>query len=388
MINLLNTSIHEPKGDLVCFSHLRWNFVFQRPQHLMTRFAKHTRVYFIEEPIYDAMVDPYLEVRTPDTNLWVVTPHLIHKMPAEDACNSQQNMLDQLFKEQDVNILISWYYTPMALEWTRHLSPQIMVYDCMDELSAFKYAPPELKLNEKELLERSDLVFTGGESLYHLKYNQHSNVHCFPSSIDVEHFSKARTNLADPDDQKDIRYPRLGFFGVLDERLDITLLDAFSKKNPDWSFVFLGPVVKIEPESLPRASNIHYLGMKSYYELPNYISNWNIALLPFALNESTRYISPTKTPEYLAAGKPVISTPVHDVVSSYGEKGLVHIAEDYNDFSLTAAELLRQESDEAWLRHVDKHLSSTSWNQTWARMVALINGSLSEKKLQNFQTYV
>jgi UDP-galactopyranose mutase len=217
-------------------------------------------------------------------------------------------------------------------------------------------------------------VFTGGQSLYEAKRGRHPNVHAFPSSVDVAHFAQARTATSEPADQRPLPHPRLGFFGVIDERMDLDLLAAVATAQPDWQIVMLGPVVKIDPASLPRPANIHYLGGKTYEELPVYISGWDVALIPFARNEATRFISPTKTPEYMAAGKPVVSTPIRDVVRPYGERGLVRIAATADDF-ISACAAAMEENAAARLRDADAFLAHTSWDSTWARMRRLIEGA-------------
>nr|WP_277876454.1 glycosyltransferase [Trichocoleus sp. FACHB-40] len=251
----------------------------------------------------------------------------------------------------------------------------------MDELSAFKGAPPALKDLEAELFSRADLVFTGGQSIYESKRNQHPNVYAFPSSIDKAHFAQCRdverNATQEPADQVDIPHPRLGFFGVIDERMDIDLLGSIAEARPNWHLVIIGPVVKIDPEVLPRHPNIHYLGGKSYQELPAYIAGWDVALLPFAHNESTRFISPTKTPEYLAAGKPVVSTSIRDVVRPYGDMGLVHIADTVPDFVAAVETALNQSQDSEWLNKVDEFLADNSWDSTWGRMMQLVEGVIS-----------
>jgi UDP-galactopyranose mutase len=249
----------------------------------------------------------------------------------------------------------------------------------MDELSAFKGAPRSLKENETKLFERADLVFTGGHSLYEAKRHQHRNVYAFPSSIDAPHFAQARSAATEPEDQRDIPRPRLGFFGVIDERMDIELLDAVAQARPDWQLVIIGPVVKIDPDDLPRRANIHYLGGKSYAELPAYLAGWDVALLPFARNDSTRFISPTKTPEYLAAGRAVVSTSIRDVVRPYGELGLVHIADTPAEF-VEAVEKAMGENAAARMRKVDDFLGQTSWDQTWGRMNELVEDAVAARR--------
>jgi len=253
----------------------------------------------------------------------------------------------------------------------------------MDELSAFKGAHSQLADFERELFNRVDLVFTGGQSLYEVKRKAHWAVHAFPSSIDVSHFGKARTITSDPQDQAGIPHPRLGFFGVIDERFDIELLDAVASQRPDWHFVMIGPVVKIDPETLPKHPNIHYLGPKKYEELPAYLAGWDIALLLFARNESTRFISPTKTPEYLAAGKPVISTSIRDVIRPYGELDLVRIADSPCEFIRAAEDFMANEKRTEWLSRVDDFLADISWDKTWAQMSDLINQAIEAKQRRN-----
>jgi glycosyltransferase involved in cell wall biosynthesis len=367
------------RPDLICFSHLRWDFVYQRPQHLLTRCAGERRVFFVEEPIFDNG-SLSLEVSESSRNLYVVVPHLPEGLRSEVATTAVlKEMVHRMIREHQIKDYVCWYYTPMALDFTRGLTPAAVVYDCMDELSAFKGAPTEIGLRERELFKLADLVFTGGYSLYEAKRNHHHSVHAFPSSIDREHFQMARRPLADPIDQQSIPHPRLGFFGVIDERFDIQLLEEVATLRPDWQFPIVGPVVKIHPDTLPRNPNIHYLGSKTYQQLPAYIAGWEVALMPFAQNESTRFISPTKTPEYLAAGKPVISTPIRDVVRPYGELGLVSIVNSPDEFITAAEQALSQKSDETWLNEVDAFLADMSWDETWSRMWQLIDDRLQGK---------
>jgi len=367
--------------DLVCLSHLRWDFVYQRPQHLLSRCAKERRVFLIEEPMFTAESSARLDVSKRDSGVWVVVPHIPEGLSIEAIESTQKELLANLFAERQISDYILWYYTPMAIAFTRHLQPSLVVYDCMDELSAFRGAPPALREREAELFERADLVFTGGQSLYEAKCKQHPDVHAFPSSIEVQHYAQARTATEEPADQVDIPHPRLGFFGVIDERMDIDLLSGMAAARPDWHFVIIGPVVKIDPAILPRPQNIHYLGGKSYQELPKYISGWDVAMLTFALNESTRFISPTKTPEYLAAGKPVVSTSIRDVVRPYGEQGLVQIADTVEDYVAAAEGAINKTAHASdWLEKVDAFLSQNSWDQTWARMSQIMAAKIAAKK--------
>jgi UDP-galactopyranose mutase len=360
-----------PEGgrDLICFSHLRWNFVYQRPQHLMTRCAHDRRVFFFEEPEYRPDVKPHLQIRRTG-DVTIVVPQLPEE--SSDANEQQRLLLDQLIERADVRDFLLWYYTPMALAFTRHLNSRAIVYDCMDDLSAFKNPPTALRALDAELMRRAALVLTGGQSLFEARRHLHHNIYPFPSSVDVDHFAQSRSTDTDPPDQAAIPTPRLGFFGVIDERMDLALLEGIADARPDWQLVMIGPVVKVDPVSLPQRANIHYLGGKTYQELPHYIAGWNVALLPFARNEATHFISPTKTPEYLAAGKPVVSTSIRDVIRPYGQQGLVRIADDVPGF-VRACTAAMHENSVTRERQADAFLRQTSWDGTWSRIRVLLD---------------
>jgi UDP-galactopyranose mutase len=369
------------KPTLLCFSHLRWDFVFQRPQHLMSRFAESMTVVFWEEPMELGHGDTaLLKVRSADDypNVRIVTPHLPSGMSDDDRNSALKRLLDA-YTSGLSRPLIAWYYTPMMLPFSRHLDVSVTVFDAMDELSKFRFAPPKLLELEQELIDRADLVFTGGSSLYEAKKGRHDSVHLFPSSVDRKHFEKARNTLVEPQDQAEIRRPRLGFYGVLDERFDTDLLGQIADLRPDWSFVMIGPVVKISEDDLPKRPNIHYLGGKKYEQLPAYLAGWDVALMPFAMNESTQFISPTKTPEYLAGGKPVVSTPVRDVVRHYGHLEGVGIAGDAETLVAECERMLKLPRNGEWLAEADLLLSATSWSTTQGRMEALITEKLGER---------
>ncbi len=373
----LSDTSNKHNVDILCLSHLRWDFVYQRPQHLMSRFARGQHVFFVEEPIFTDETTR-LEISQREDNLSVVVPHISNTDRERQTVEEiQRQLLDKLFFDQQIKHFVLWFYTPMAMSFASHLQPAVTVYDCMDELSAFKFASPELFENEQKLFKKADLVFTGGQSLYEAKKDQHDRVFAFPSSIDVEHFKQARQFTIEPEDQKNIAHPRFGYCGVIDERIDISLLGKAADLRPDWQFIMIGPVVKISGQDLPRRANIHYLGGKNYQELPAYMAGWDVALMPFAINESTKFISPTKTPEYLAAGKAVVSTPVRDVVRAYGENGLVHIATTANEF-VAACKAALQENSAERIEKADEFLAKNSWEKTWSQMQKLILDAIPE----------
>ncbi len=375
--------------DLFVFSHLRWHFVKQRPQHLLTRASAVRQVYFWEEPWFHTSSTEALYPRaggeleflsaSESPNIRIIRPHF---REGDDPIDSQRLLLDEFIASRGDKTFDRWYYTPMALNFSAHLHSELTVYDCMDELSAFLGASTQIVEKEKELFRIADVVFTGGQSIYEAKRFQHPNVLAFPSSIDVAHFGQARTIRSEPDDQRAIPHPRAGFFGVLDERFDLSLVSEVAALRPNVHFVFLGPVVKIDPSSLPKATNVHYLGLKSYDELPSYLAGWDVALLPFALNEATRFISPTKTPEYLAAGKRVVSTPIRDVVTAYGSPGLVNIAKDASDFATAIDRAVTASEDPDWTDWVNRKLADSSWDRTWAAMSAHIEAARIRRRAE------
>jgi UDP-galactopyranose mutase len=355
---------------LLVMSHLRWDFVFQRPQHLMTRAASAYEVLFVEEPLVEDGIEPRLE-RFERGEVLVLRPVLPRGLSAAVSIAAHRALLESVLAPRGRRSLVLWFYSPMFVALASRIAADAIVYDCMDELSAFRGAPPEMIEMERRLLARADLVFTGGRSLYEAKCGRHPSVHCFPSSIDVAHFAGAREGIAEPESLRAMGRPRIGFFGVVDERMDLDLVASLAALRPDWQLAMIGPVVKIDPASLPQAPKIHWLGSRDYRELPAYLAHWDIGFMPFALNESTRFISPTKTPEFLAAGLPVISTPVTDVVRDYGEPHLVEIARDAEEM-VAKAELLLTRPRKTWLARVDRRLAAGSWDQTWQRMEALI----------------
>jgi glycosyltransferase involved in cell wall biosynthesis len=357
-------------ADLICFSHLRWSFVWQRPQHLMTRAAGARRVWFVEEPDH---IDgaSLLEVQPIASTLSVVVPRMPSTLTPAERAETTIRLLHKLGDLSGDQSPVHWYYSPMFREVAAGLPAGAIVYDCMDELSAFAGAPPEMRLWEAELLDAADVVFTGGASLFEAKRDRHANIHLFPSSVEVDHFQRARRPMADPEVQRNLPHPRIGFAGVIDERLDRELLAGVAARRPDYSFVLVGPVVKIPNDYLPRANNLHYVGMQAYHDLPRFLSNWDAAMLPFARNDATRFISPTKTPEYLAAGRPVVATSIQDVVRPYGELGLVHIADEPDSFA-DALDVALTGASTQWREAVDRHLSTLSWDRTWHEMHELI----------------
>jgi UDP-galactopyranose mutase len=366
---------------LVVFSHLRWDFVYQRPQQLLSRLAGRRRVLYIEEPVDAGAEADGWELSRPAAEVLVARPRLraLGARGAEQVEEGISALLRDLVEAEEVARPVAWLYTPMALPLVDAVEPSLVVYDCMDELSLFLGAPPELVRREAELLRRADLVFTGGASLYEAKRQRHPRVSCFPSSVDAAHFGRARPGASreEPEDQASLPHPRLGFFGVLDERLDLAVLDALASGHPEWQIVMVGPTVKIDPAVLPRRANIHYLGQRPYEQLPAYLSGWDLCLLPFARNEATRFISPTKTLEYMAAERPIVSTRITDVARSYAD--IVYLADEPEEFVRACERALAapRAEREARLAAAREVLARTSWDATAGRMEQLIDEALA-----------
>jgi glycosyltransferase involved in cell wall biosynthesis len=377
--------MQQPQYSIVVFSHLRWNFVYQRPQHLISRLAAKRPVFFVEEPELDSSGPAHWDRSTPQPNVVVLRPRT--PMPAQgfhpDQLAALEPLLAELAGELEGTTLVAWLYTPLALPLAEALAPTTIVYDCMDELSLFHGAPPELLSREAALLECADVMFTGGPSLFRAKQTRHDNVHCFPSSVDAAHFRLARPGqeggVHEAQDQASISHPKLGFYGVIDERLDLALVQHLADARPDWQIVLVGPVVKIDPATLPRRSNIHYFGQRSYDELPQYLVGWDVCLLPFAQNDSTRFISPTKTLEYMAAELPIVSTPITDVAEPYGE--IVYLGSTPGEF-LAACEAALSAGPEERARRTSQMrrvLAGTSWDVTVAAMETLLTAAVAKK---------
>lgn len=356
---------------LIVFSHLRWNFVYQRPQHLLSRLAHRGRVIFIEEPMCGE-AEQRLEKFSPAAGVEVWRPHVTAEVPGfhDDHISVLQKFIADALRQAKITDYWLWFYTPMAVPLASELSPRGIVYDCMDELTLFKNAPRQLVQRENVLFKEADLVFTGGPSLYNSKKNRHPSVHCFPSSVDAKHFCRG---AEDHPLQAHLDRPRLGYCGVIDERINMDLIDAMATRHPEWQIVMVGPVVKIDPAGLPRQANIQWLGQQGYDDLPAFINGWDVCLMPFALNDATRFISPTKMLEYMACGRPSVSTSIRDVVEPYGH--VVSIADTPQDFVAACESILARTAEQQAQHAKDLALaiSRTSWDRTARAMAELID---------------
>lgn len=351
--------------DMIVFCHLCWDFVYQRPQHIISRMAKQFKILFIEEPCQ-------LEGQS-DSQLIEVSPMLYVLKPNVHHIDDIYTILPQ-YVNNSTSISIGWFYSPYFFSLINHFDFTTVVYDCIDELSLFKDTPSPLIAQEQYLLASADIVFTGGKSLYESKALLHNNIHCFPSSVDQAHFAKALQAIALPEEIASFPASIVGYCGVIDERIDFSLLDEIAVLEPDVSFVMIGPVAKISEHKLPKRTNIHYLGMKDYRVLPNYIKAFDIAMMPFALNNATKYISPSKTLEYMAAYKPIVSTVIKDVVHDYGH--CITIIQTAQDFAKAIKENYADFPDPIAQREYSSILKNTSWDSTVTAMQSLIKETI------------
>jgi len=357
---------------LVAFSHLRWGFVWQRPQHLLTRFAREMPVVVVEEPEYH-LQGADVRVRH-DHGVTVVTPLL----PWTDVqygfgnrVNRQISRLVEPFVRPGTATTL-WYYTPMALgAEPPPVRPRLTIYDAMDDLASFRAAPPELRMREARLLSEVDLVFTGGPTLYRQRRDMHPSVHCFPSGVEAAHFAPIKASPHEGLAHQ--RRPILGYYGVIDERLDLDLLAEIADLRPEWTIALIGPVTKIDESSIPVRDNIVRFGQQAYDDLPAFLACFDVALMPFARNEATRAIPPTKTLESLAGGKPVVSTPITDVISLYGDA--VEIATTGEGFVAAAESVLNRTSDadRQWRAHAARLVAAHDWDCIAESMLAVMS---------------
>ena len=364
---------------LIVHSHLRWDFVWQRPQQLLSRMAGSAPVLFVEEPLLlDDVRRERLEITEPAPNVFRAIPRLpAYLRDSYDAAVSTTRALVQQAVGRGGPLAgrfagaVQWFYTPMpAPAMLGAFGERGVVYDCMDELAQFRFAPTDLPERERKLLANADVVFTGGHKLYQSKARYHDNVHFFGCGVDAAHFARARSaDTAVPDDVAHLARPIMGYYGVIDERLDYDLLRTLAAQNPEASLVMVGPVVKVDPRELPQAANIHWLGQRDYQDLPRYVKSFDVCLMPFALNEATEYINPTKTLEYMAAGKPIVSTAVADVVHNFTP--VVKVARSAEEF-VAGVRAAAAAPDQALIERGLQMARGASWEAIVGRMRGLI----------------
>lgn len=365
---------------LVAFSHLRWGLVWQRPQHLLSRFSREMPVLFVEEPEF-APTSGDVRLRC-DRGVTVVTPLLPKTLQSPGFGQAVNRAIARLISPllPDDDDLIVWYYTPMALGAEpdgRRVS--LAVYDAMHDLASFQAAPAGTRAQEARLLARVDLVFTGGPTFYRQRRHLHHAVHCFPSGVEAAHFKVASNGVPAPAHLARQRGPVLGYFGVIDERIDLDLIARVAGLRPGWTIALVGPTAKIEESTIPVRPNIVRCGQQAYEDLPGFLAGFDIALLPFARNAATRAFSPTKTLEYLASDTPVVSTRIDDVVTLYGD--VVATVTSAGQLAATAEHILERSAAEerGWPARVAKIVAANEWDLIAQRMLHVMDRTAANR---------
>jgi glycosyltransferase involved in cell wall biosynthesis len=357
--------------ELVVLSHLRWSWVWQRPQHLISRFARDRATWIIEEPMVADVARPEMSWHREGPvcvgRLLVPGPqrHIGFDAPEAAALPSL------VAAAADGQVPMVWLYTPLALPIAHALHPDFLVYDVMDDLASFRGASPHLRVAQTAALDIADIVFTGGRSLYAGVVGRRSeHTHLFPSGVEPEHFASAKAMRTSHE------RPVAGYVGVIDERLDLELIAEVADELPDWDVHIVGPIAKIEREELPGRPNLSFPGPVDYRHLPKALAGFDVALMPFALNDATRSISPTKTLEYMAAGLPIVSTKVPDVVADFSD--VVLLADDVVDFAHHCRAALREAGTDAWEQRIAPIVERHRWDCIAGNMSDLIDARREE----------
>ncbi len=372
---------------IIVHCHLRWDGVWQRPQQFLSRLSQSHRILFVEGPtVVPEESSPRYELKDAEgyPNIKIMRTYFPASRFYKDGAwvdSERLRLLDEALQNElsgEFECPVQWFYDPMAVFFAHKLKDRAVVYDCMDQLSQFKFAPPELVHREQKLLEAADVVFTGGRKLWESKSQTNSNCHFYGCGVDIEHFSKARSEqTVIPNDVHFVHRPILGYFGVVDERIDYELITRLADANPDWSIVVIGPVAKVDPNALPCRVNIYWVGRREYATLPAYTKAFDVCLMPFALNEATEYINPTKALEYMATGKPIVSTAVPDVVSNFGQ--VVKVARSTEEFIKLCQEAVKSPDQTAIQRGL-KMASENSWESIVANLEKHVGEALKAKR--------
>jgi UDP-galactopyranose mutase len=313
---------------IVAGSHLRHDGVWQRPHHVLARLGLRVPVLYVEEQLGSGDDHDTLE---PLKAFDVLRP--LRRAPAPGIDGATLAAVRAWCGRRRPLV---WLYSPMLLALADAFDTAPLVYDCMDDLAAFAFAPPEMRAREAELLARAGVVFAGGRSLFARRAGQARHLVLAPSGVEFERFAQAAAGPPHPA-LAGLSRPVFGYFGVLDERIDLATVAALG--DTIGTTVMIGPVAKIDSASLPRGPRLRYPGQVDYGELPRFLAGFDVAIMPFALNAATASISPTKTPEYLAGARPVVSTPIADVIADYGTA--VRFAATPSEFAEACAEEAR-----------------------------------------------
>ncbi len=365
---------------IVCFSDISWNVKFQRPHQLFSQAKRINIIIFIEKPLLQRSGKPNHFISRVSDNILILTPVITDEDPESTIHETVEQLLTEKLKSHNTTEYICWYYSPKAINYSQKLTPKLIIFDCMDECCGYEGADTEVNESEKKLLEVTDLVFTGGRSLCNAKKLLHKNVHLFPDSIDYERFNgntkQAKKNI--------IKKPaaKIGYFGVIDERLDLNLLDKIAANKPKWKFEIAGPIVENMHGKLPERKNITFTGDIRDEEIPSIIGEWDAAILPYSKNNSTENTAPSRLLVYFAANKNIVSTSINDIVHYFGENGMVRIADEPDDFVKALEAAIKYKPEAEWQKKVDSIIRKTTWEKTWNGMSKKINKLLSDTDQQ------
>ncbi len=352
--------------DLIVFSLERWGSSFSRTSQIMSRFASHRKVYFIETPVLGVSKNPLYLLRETRDDVMVIEPYLPEETSVFEQKQALIEIVNKLIDDENIKNFTIWTDTPKSIPFFRHLEPKALIYDCLQDYSVTN---PEL---EKELFNRADLVFTSGLSLYAAKRSMHPNIHHNPDCVDYRHFYQARYLNDEMEDLENIPHPRIGFAGTIDEKIDFHLIENLATLRPDWHFVLAGNIVGLDPATLPKKENIHYIPHKGYSKLPLFLAGCDCTFVPYKVNEENKFLNPSFIAESLIAARPVVATPLHDVVTVYDGQNLISLVEFPLDFINKLDYAMAMEKDsKSWLTLVDENFKGMSWNKCWVRLEAL-----------------
>jgi hypothetical protein len=368
---------------LMVFSHMAWNPGQGRTPQLMAALAGRWQILFVEAPRHAAGA-ARLESRAIRAGLTVLT--LTTPAPAagfhDDAQAFGVTLLREELAGRRLKIDIAWLDTPMAWPLAQALGIACLAYDCLEGPPAsLQFDAALLHQRESALMRTAALMVAAGPSLFNAHRHRHANLHCVCSAVHAEHFSPASLELTSARArrghvlQSSLARPRLGYFGSIDERLDLDLLAALADRQPGWAFVMVGSVAGIAAERLPQRRNIHWLGEQDDALLPYLLAGWDLALMPYVVSEATRFLMPSQTLEYMAGYQPIVSTPVRDVQALYAPAVTI-AAPQAEAFSSACEEVLAESARARSARLID--MARIVARHAWANTADFVHGLLDE----------
>jgi glycosyltransferase involved in cell wall biosynthesis len=373
--------------DIICFAH-DWGGDPTSKTHIMRLLAKKSRVLWVNSIAMRRPVASKSDARRLITklrrafagcvevepNIFVVNP-LVLPLPGSALAQRLNGVLLERSLRRTLSKLsfarpILWTFLPTMNRLVGRLGERLLVYHCVDKYSEFSGVPRDaIVAMERDLVKRADLVFTSAARLLEECRPLNPHTHFITHGVDTAHFGRALDPQTPvPDDLAGIRKPVAGFFGLIADWVDLPLIRSLARERPDWSFVLIGKAAT-DLAPLQGLSNVHWLGQKPYTELPGYCRGFDVALIPFVQNELTLRVNPLKLREYLAAGLPVVSTPLPEI-SRYD--GLVRLATRREEFIGGIEAALAERSPELAGRRFEA-MRGESWEARVADMARLID---------------